>query len=194
MKVDINIITNFIDNPMLNVLSKIDYGKAIAPVNERFIKHIIDREILLHDEEDKDELNTLGVNVSNNGPGFDLYHKIKKKRIQTKFRGVDGSTPFSKQVHFENTRRKSDKNNNSSSQTGHVCYSINEFDYVVVTLCHIKNRVRPNYKDWKFSLIPVNELEDPNNIGYCLPNIPADILYKYRCEDIETLKQKIDEL
>ena len=191
MNSDIKMITDFISNPMINVLSKIDYGKTIAPINERYIKHSLDKENLLHDEEDKDELKNIGIDTSNNGPGFDLYYKLKNKRIQTKFRSVDGVTPFSRQVHFENTRRKSEKNNNSGSKTGHVCYSINEFDYVIVTICHLVGGVRPSYKEWKFCLIPVSELEDTCNIGFCLPHIPANVLRKNACDSIEELKAKL---
>ena len=99
-------------------------------------------------------------------------------RIQIKFRQVDGKTPYSKQVHFENTRRHSVKNNNRSAESGHVRYSVSEFDYVCVVLCHIFDGYRTKYTNWSYSLIESYKLEDVNNQSYCLPNIPSALLLK----------------
>ncbi len=185
-------IIQLIQNPIINQYSKIDYGKVIATINEHYVKlninNFIGQKILLHNESDYLELKEkYNINSSNNGPGFDLFHIKTLKKIQVKFRQVDGKTPYSKQLHFENTRRHSEKNNNESAKSGHIAYSINEFDFIIITLCHIQNNKRPNYKNWSFSLIPIKELEDPNNLGYCLSHIPSSVVEKYHKKNIEEL-------
>lgn len=193
MKKDLELTIEIINNPFFEDYTKIDYGKAMATPNEYYIKFSCDPNNLLNDNEDLEILKENNIDRSNNGGGFDLYHISKNIRFQTKFRQVDGTYPYSRQVHFENTRRMSNKNNNDSSNTGHVCYSSSEFDYVIITLCHIKNGIRPNYTDWSFSLVPVSDILG-SNPDFCLPHIPSSILKKNFCKDIEELKDRISKL
>ena len=185
-------VIQVLENPYINQLSPLEYGKAIQSAVEHYVSekiNLISGEKILVDVE-KDEILKEKFNYANNGPGFDRLLLTKEKRVQLKFRQVDGSTPYSRQTHFENTRRHSEKNLGSSSKSGHVCYSTNEFDYVVVVLCHIKNMERTNYKNWSYSLIPIQDLEDPINKGFCLPHIPSNSLKEYACETIEELTKK----
>jgi len=186
-------IIRLIENPIINTYSTIEYGKSMATINEHYVRFNINNyvgsKIMLGDN-DYEELKKHNVDVSNNGTGFDSFNINNSKRYQNKFRQVTGKMPYSKQLHFENTRRHSKKNNNSSSNSGHVVYSINEFDYVIFTICHIVNGVRPNYKEWSFSLIPIEKLEDPNNIGYCLPQIPSILVKEYFISNIDELCKK----
>ena len=104
----------------------------------------------------------------------------KLKRIQSKLRQVTGVTDFSKQTHFETTRRNSKKNKDTAAaESGHVAYSADEFDYVMVTLINVKNGTqrRNDVNLWSFSIVPIADLVDPNK-GCCLTKIPSKILAK----------------
>jgi hypothetical protein len=158
---------------------------------EMKIKEIVGKEIIINPLVNEGLI--VEYNYKNNGPGFDrlLISKLGNKRIQIKFRQVDGKTPYSKQTHFSNTRRHSKKHVGKSDSTGMITYSKNEFDYVLVILCHLKDGVRTNYVNWSFSLVPSEELVDVNNNSFLLPNIPSDKLYKYKCDDIYILTEKL---
>ena len=133
-------ILNALNNPFINSLSPLEYGKAIQSAVEEYVtfkvNEIAEEQILLDIMSSQNLIEEFGY--KNNGPGFDRLLVGPKKKIQIKFRQVDGVEPWSQQVHFENTRRHSKKNQNSSAQNGLVCYSITEFDYVILVLCHIK--------------------------------------------------------
>lgn len=186
-------IIEYIDNPYTQSLDPLGYGKSVQNAVEDYITYnvnlIAGKEILV--DVAKDPKLTEQYKYSNNGPGFDRILLPNYLKIQKKFRQVDGKTPYSNQVHFENTRRHSDKNRNESAVSGHVRYSVSEFDYVIVVLCHIVNEERPDYKDWSYSLVPTSELEDVNYKGYCLPNIPSSVLLKNKCENIYLLTSKL---
>ena len=188
-----------LQNKIIRNSSIIDWGKQIARCNE-----IIQKNLLCHcgvptfDPADKEDTN---ITIANNSPGFDMIssktqfeHSLNSKglplnnrckhtsfvRIQSKLRQVTGSTPFSRQTHFETTRRHSKKNEGSSSNTGHVAYSLDEFDYVMISLVHIKDSTlnRHIVDNWAFSIIPITELIDADT-GCCKTRISSFLLKKY---------------
>jgi hypothetical protein len=189
-------VISMLDNPFIQSLSPLEYGKAIQTAVEQYVSNIINSladEILLIDVSKNNQL-VVEYKYGNNGPGFDRLHLPTKKRIQIKLRQVDGKTPYSKQVHFENTRRHSAKNKNKSAESGLVKYSVSEFDYVLVVLCHIVDGVRGHYKNWSYSLVTSSELEDVNNEGYCLSHIPSALLLENKCDNIYMLTNRFKNL
>lgn len=130
----------------------------------------------------------------NNSSGFDLVIITpcdKKIRIQSKLRQVKGITDCSTQINFETTRRNSKKNENKN-HTGHVCYSLDEFDFVMVSLVNDRT-TRERIKDcnlWTFCLIPVLELEDKKR-KCCVSSIPAKVLSKNILKITDDITKKI---
>ena len=157
-----------LSNDIIRSMSVIDWGKAMARCNEIIQLHLL-RNAGLEAQEST---------VKNNNPGSDLVVQSGSRdiRIQSKLRQVNGKTPFSKQTHFETTRRHSKKNEGDKGKSGHVAYSRDEFDYVMISLIH--NGARDNVNDWHFSFIPVDDLVDPAT-NCCRTHIPASILKKY---------------
>lgn len=147
------------------------FGKAVATSNEYIQKDIL-QFILGKDHK-------LSMNLSNNnGSGYDILLNDNIK-IQSKLRQVNGKTPYSNSLHFETTRRNSNKNLNKNI-TGHVCYSLNEFDFVYISLIH--NKIdRSDVNNWKFILIPNFELLDNN--GFLKTKIESKLLKKYEIND-----------
>lgn len=188
-------IINILENPFINGLTNTEYGKMIQCAAEEYVQIMVNEinrgELLVNPTSNPKLIQEL--KYINNGPGFDRV-TINGKKIQIKFRQVDGKTPFSRQTHFSNTRRHSKKHLGKSDSTGMITYGKDEFDYVLVILCHVKNDIRTNYKNWSFSLISSQELVDVNNELYLLPNIPSDKLYNYKCDDIYMLTKKLKEL
>lgn len=189
-------ILNALNNPFINSLSPLEYGKAIQSAVEEYvtfkINEIAEEQILLDIMSSQNLIEEF--RYKNNGPGFDRLLVGPKKKIQIKFRQVDGVEPWSQQVHFENTRRHSKKNQNSSSQNGLVCYSITEFDYVILVLCHIKKGKRQNFANWSFSLVPIEQLKDVNNEGYCLPKVPSKVISENYLKDIYLLTDSLKKI
>ena len=188
-------VISILENNFISQLSNTEYGKMIQCAAEEYIEHRVNQiagEPILVNVTDSKEL-IEEFHYQNNGPGFDRLTKNGKK-IQIKFRQVDGNTPYTRQTHFSNTRRHCKKNKGNGDQTGMIAYRNDEFDFVLVILCHIKDGVRKNYKEWSFSLIPVDELVDVNNSPFLLASIPSDRLYKYKCDDIYMLTTKLKEL
>ncbi len=176
-------VKELVNNQIIQSMTVIDWGKAMARANE-----YIQKNLLVHcgiDAYDPgvDE-NCPKINVDNNSPGFDLViknNKGKLKRVQSKLRQVAGNTDFSRQTHFETTRRNSKKNKDTeASETGHVAYSIDEFDYVMVTLVNVNNGLerRNDVNLWSFSIIPIKELVNGDK-SCCMTKIPSKILKKY---------------
>jgi len=189
-------VVSALENPFIRSLSPLEYGKAVQTAVEEFVTfnvNSIAQENILVDVSKDSEL-LVEYNYSNNGPGFDRLHIPTRKKIQIKLRQVDGLTPYTKQVHFENTRRHSEKNNNKSAESGHIRYSVSEFDYVLVVLCHIQNGERKHYKDWSYALVKSSELEDVNNKGYCLPHVPSYLLSENKYDNIYMLTNKLKNL
>jgi len=87
-----------------------------------------------------DDIEIPFINIKNNYPGFDLLiitPENKHIKVQSKLRQVKGIYDYSQQVHFEITRRNSEKNKDKN-HTGHIYYSLNEFDFVIITLINNK--------------------------------------------------------
>jgi len=172
-----------VDNGIIQSMTVIDWGKAMARANE-----IIQKELLVHcgikafdPELDSD---CPEIDTKNNSPGFDILVKNtdgELKRIQSKLRQVRGTDDFSQQTHFETTRRHSKKNEGVASDSGHIAYSVDEFDYVMVRLINVRaGRERRNNIDlWSFAIIPIHELICKEK-GCCLTHIPSKILEKYK--------------
>jgi len=180
-------LITFLSMDWVKNLSKIDWGKSVSIPNQYIGRDILNKYIpkgyfaYTTDDHDCPEIDT-----SNNSPGFDIIIKCPNgslKRVQSKLRQVDGVCHFSKQVAIETTRRNSKKNENKN-HTGHVCYSIDEFDYVLVSAVHVRNGFenRHNINKWGFSLVPVKELIDKTR-GCCVTSIKPDILNKYKIID-----------
>ena len=171
-----------IENSIIQSMSVIDWGKAMARANEIIQKHLlIYCNINAYDPElDED---CPAINTTNNSPGFDIVVQTadgQLKRIQSKLRQVKGVTPFSQQSHFETTRRHSKKNQGAAVQSGHVAYANDEFDYVMVTLINVRDgwEKRKSVDAWSFSLIPIAALIDEER-GCCFTHIPAAVLKRY---------------
>jgi hypothetical protein len=195
-KYTIKDVIEILENKFFNTLKPIDYGKAIQTAAESYVElkvNEISEDNLIIDVTENDEL-IQKYEYINNGPGFDRLLLKNNLRLQIKFRQVEGLTPYSRQTHFSNTRRHSKKNKGNGDSTGNIVYRCDEFDYVLVILCHIKGKVRTKFDKWSFSLIPAYELVDVNNIEYCSPNISSDKLYKYKLDNIYMLTEKLKTL
>jgi len=170
--------------PWVNKLSINDWGKNVSIPNQYFGRDILNA--LLPDEYTvytTDDDDCPDIDTTNNSPGFDIivkYPNGKLKRIQSKLRQVIGITPFSRQVLIETTRRNSKKNVNKN-HTGHVCYSCDEFDYILVSAVHVKDGYNERFdiNKWSFSLIPVHELIDKDR-GCCVTAINPILLNNYQ--------------
>ena len=185
---------NLISNPRIMNMSVIDWGKTMAISNEWILKSLMNKlggiQTVHTDEcvkgsEGLHLLEQNNIDISNNGAGFDCLVLAGGFRVQCKLRQFKGKTPYSTQLHFENTRRKSAKNEGTASDSGHVRYSDNEFDFVLVSLVDgykDKSR-RADLNKWSFSLIPVEDLKDPNAPGFCVSHIPASVLDKNKLEN-----------
>jgi hypothetical protein len=189
-------VISMLENPFIQSLNPLEYGKAIQTAVEQYVTNTINsisEKNLLVDVA-KDSKLVEEFQYVNNGPGFDRLHLPTKKKIQIKLRQVDGKTPYSKQAHFENTRRHSAKNKNKSAKSGHVRYSVSEFDYVLVVLCHIVNSERIHYTNWSYSLVESSKLEDVNIQGYCVSHIPSALLLENKYDNIYMLTNKLKTL
>ena len=177
-------LISFLSMGWVKSLSIIDWGKSVSIPNQYIGRDILNK----HMPEGSsayttDDIDCPEIDTSNNSPGFDLIIKCPNgslKRVQSKLRQVSGVTPFSKQIGIETTRRNSKKNENKN-HTGHVCYSVDEFDYILVSAVHVKNGIenRHDINKWWFSLVPVEELIDKIR-GCCVTSIKPEILNKYK--------------
>ena len=172
---------NLLENNRIASMSRIDWGKTMA-VSNQYIQRNILRYMLepygysVYSTDDKDMPN---IDIKNNSPGFDLIVTSpdgKFIRIQSKLRQVRGKNDYSQQTHFETTRRNSEKNKDKN-HTGHICYSLDEFDLVMVSLVNDRlNRDKiKNCNLWSYSLIPIKELEDSEH-QCCYSHIKPEIL------------------
>jgi len=186
-------IVKLLENPFIQSLEPLEYGKAIQTAVEHYVTHqvnsIAESELLV--DLTKNAILSKSFEYGNNGPGFDRLLQGNQKKIQIKLRQVYGVKPYTRQVHFENTRRQSEKNKNESSESGLVRYAVNEFDYVVVVLCHIVDGERKKYHDWSYSVIKSYDLEDVNIQGYCTRNISSALLMENKCDNIYMLTNKL---
>jgi hypothetical protein len=105
-----------------------------------------------------------------------LFKGLPKRSICECFK--NGKYDYSRQIHFETTRRNSKKNNHKN-HTGHVCYSLDEFDFVMISLVNDRlNRDKiQNCNLWSFALIHIHELADVEH-KCCYNFISSKILKK----------------
>jgi len=174
-----------LENKRISTMSKNDWGKTMAVSNQyiqrNLLRHLLEQyhyRIYCVDDADFPK----EISVYNNATGFDLVIISPLNRIfriQSKLRQVNGLCNFSQRIHFETTRRNSRKNK-EKSHTGHVCYSVNEFDFVMISLVNERKGrdVIQNCNEWSFSFIPIHELID-NTKQCCISTIPATLLSKY---------------
>jgi len=172
-----------IKNKIIQNMTVIDWGKAMARCNEIIQKDIL-KSIGIEAYDPETDEDCPEISIANNSPGFDILAKNsngKMCRIQSKLRQVKGLTDFSQQTHFETTRRHSKKNEGTASDSGHIAYGCDEFDYVMISLVNVrKNRINRNNVDkWSFSLIPVEALIDKER-GCCFGHISSKILNLYK--------------
>lgn len=172
---------NLLENNRIINMSRIDWGKTIA-VSNQYIQRNILRYMLKsygYLVYSTDDIDMPYIDIKNNSPGYDLIIVTplnKYIRIQSKLRQVGGLKDYSRQIHFETTRRNSIKNQNKN-HTGHICYSTDEFNFVMVSL--VNDRINRNkIKDcnlWSFALISINDLEDKQH-NCCYSHITPKIL------------------
>ena len=187
---------NLLQNNRIANMSRIDWGKTMA-VSNQYIQRNILRYMLEHfgysvySTDDEDMPN---IDIKNNSPGFDLVIVTPTKqniRVQSKLRQVHGKYDYSQQIHFETTRRNCEKNKDKN-HTGHVCYSLDEFDLVMISL--VNDRLnRDKIKDcnlWTFSLIPIKHLEDTVH-NCCYSHISPEILEKNIMKITDDIRDKI---
>tara|TARA_B100000902_G_C27262505_1_gene891613 strand:+ start:401 stop:1141 length:741 start_codon:yes stop_codon:yes gene_type:complete len=177
----------FLSMDWVKNLSKIDWGKSVSIPNQYIGRDILNQYMPKgYSAYTTDDIDCPEIDISNNSPGFDIIIKCPNgllKRVQSKLRQVTGVTHFSQQVGIETTRRNSKKNRNKN-HTGHICYSADEFDYVLISAINVKEgfKNRNNINTWKFSLVPIKELIDKER-GCCVTNIKPFILNKYKIID-----------
>jgi len=108
-----------------------------------------------------------------------------------------------KNIHLEQTRRNSAKNSGEASSTGHVSYSVGEFDVLLVSrplgnkasrLDKYEDTSRPieEYPDlemWDMIAIPAEALEDPKRPGYLYNNVPKKVWGPYVDRAVEVLEE-----
>ena len=170
-----------LENTRIVNMSRIDWGKTMAVSNQyiqrNILRYILEKFGYYIYSTDDIEINHL-VN-KNNSSGYDLLiitPNNKNIRIQSKLRQVNGNEDYSHQIHFETTRRNCEKNKNKN-HTGHICYSLEEFDFVMVSLVNDKynrNKIK-NCNLWSYSLIPIKEIED-KEYNCCYSYIKPEIL------------------
>jgi len=152
-----------------------DIGKILQFANEIYVREY---------------LTSIGMNVSKceedemgNEPSWDI-ESDTGLRIQAKFRGGVSASGRPK-LHTENTRRLSKKNQGAGGKSGHVAYSVDEFDVIVFTIPGDYNTL--DTENWEVLAIPASELEDPNNPGYIGKNVSAPVMDSYRGRAEEVL-------
>jgi len=107
---------NLLENNRIVNMTRIDWGKTMS-ISNQYIQRNILRYMLgpfgyyVYSTDDSDIPHE--IDVSNNSQGFDLVAITPDKRnirIQCKIRQVNGCYDYSQQIHFETTRRNSEKN------------------------------------------------------------------------------------
>ena len=108
-----------------------------------------------------------------------------------------------KDIHLEQTRRKSAKNDGDASSTGHVSYSVDEFDVLLVSRpLGNKATKRDKYTDtsrpieeypdvekWDMIAIPEYALHDPKRPGFLRNSVPKSIWSQYVGRAAEVLEE-----
>jgi transcription elongation factor Elf1 len=196
MNVIEDIDRKLLENDRIANMSRIDWGKTMA-VSNQFIQRNILRYMLEpygYSVYSTDDADMPSIDIANNSPGFDLIIVTppgKHIRVQSKLRQVKGINDYSQQIHFETTRRNSEKNKDKN-HTGHICYSLDEFDLVMVSLVNDRldrNKIK-NCDLWSYSLIPIKELEDAEH-KCCYSHIKPEILEKNIVKITDDIRDKI---
>ena len=171
-------------NKRIQNMSRMDWAKTMAISNQYIHKNILQNKlskygykIFTSDDNDFPK----NIDKTNNSPGFDIIiidPNGKIIKIQSKLRQVKGTTDYSQQLHFETTRRNSEKNKDKN-HTGHICYSFDEFDYVMISIINDKkNRKKiKNCNLWTFCIIPITDLKDEKH-NCCVSHIESKIIEK----------------
>ena len=105
-----------LQNARIQGMNTNEFGKAMSTSNE-FIQKKLLEELLKDNELELSVRNSNEEKLSiNNSQGYDLFIELKEQKIkiQSKLRQVNGKTPFSRCLHFETTRRNSQKNKNKN--------------------------------------------------------------------------------
>ena len=186
---------NLLENNRIANMTRIDWGKTMA-VSNQYIQRNILRSMLSpfgYSVYSTDDIDMPKINIANNSPGFDLVvvtPENKYIRVQSKLRQVKGTYDYSQQIHFETTRRNSQKNKDKN-HTGHICYSLDEFDLVMISLVNDKlNRDKiKNCNLWSYSLISIKELEDTEH-NCCYSHIIPKILKKNIIKITDDIRSK----
>lgn len=172
-----------LNNKRILSMSRLDWGKTISISNQYIQKNILEHLVKSSNFSvySTDDTNC-PVKEKNNNPGYDLLICSPygtNYKIQSKLRQVKGLYDYSQQIRFETTRRNSNKNQNKN-HTGHICYSIDEFDFVMISLVNDKNNRnnRNNCNLWSYCFIPVKELIDDKN-DCCVSKINSNIIKKH---------------
>ena len=148
-----------------------DLGKLFADPNEHIQTDWINENTNLNVKKRND------FTIDANAGGYDIITNDGKLKIQSKLRA--GS------IHLEQTRRKSQKNINSSS-TGHVRYSVGEADVYMFSRPDIADYL--NISKWQYIAIPERDLIDPQNPQYLLPRVGKSIWKKYVDNAVKVLE------
>lgn len=136
-----------------------DLGKMFAEPNEYIQRDWINENTSLKVSKREE------IEHDANASGYDLITEDLVLKLQSKVRFDT--------FHLEQTRRKSEKNKDSSN-TGHVRYSMGEADvYIFSRPKSVEGYIEIN--NWEFIAIPERALEDPNLPGYLLNSIPKRI-------------------
>ena len=139
-----------------------DLGKLFADPNEHIQCDWINENTSLEVVKRED------FNSDANASGYDLISTDNILKIQSKLRATN--------IHLEQTRRKSLKNENSSD-TGHVRYSVGEADVYVFSRPDVADYL--NINKWDYIAIPESVLIDPKNPSYLIPRVPKGIWKNY---------------
>ena len=186
---------NLLENNRIENMARIDWGKTMAVSNQYIQRNILRYMLspygfLVYST---DDIDIPKINIANNSPGFDLVvvtPENKIIRVQSKLRQVKGINDYSQQIHFETTRRNSEKNKDKN-HTGHICYSLDEFDLVMISLVNDKlNRDKiKNCNLWTYSLIFIKDLEDTEH-NCCYSHIKPEILQKNIIKITDDIRSK----
>lgn len=136
-----------------------DLGKMFAEPNEYIQRDWINENTSLKVSKREE------IQHDANASGYDLITNDLILKLQSKVRFDT--------FHLEQTRRKSEKNKDSSN-TGHVRYSMGEADVYIFS----RPKSVEGYLEidsWDFVAIPERALEDPNLPGYLLNSVPKRI-------------------
>ena len=186
---------NLLENNRIADMTRNDWGKALAVPNQYIQRNML-RDMLSpfgYSVYSTDDTDMPEINIANNSPGFDLVVVTPENeiiRVQSKLRQVKGIYDYSQQIHFETTRRNSEKNKDKN-HTGHICYSLHEFDLVMISLVNdrLNRNKRKNCNLWTYSLISIKEIEDTEH-NCCYSHIKPEILQKNIIKITDDIRSK----